>query len=147
MKLYIFDWKQTLYNPGTKSLIDGAVDVLKLLKQNETNSLALIGKGGQNMHNEVKRLGVKDYFSHINFREGPKDVSLYTSLIKKRSLENIVFIGDRVRSELAVGNSLGAITIWVKQGEFATEEPENPIEQPTYTVTSLIELKEFLQRL
>ncbi len=32
-----------------------------------------------------------------------------------------IFIGDRVRSELEIGNKLGATTIWVKQGIFADE--------------------------
>lgn len=146
MKTIIFDWKQTLYDPETKLLIDGALELLEFLKQSDV-TLALVGKGGQDMHDEIKRLGVKDYFSHVNFREGPKDPSLYTSLMEKKVPKATIFIGDRVRSELAVGNSLGATTIWVKQGEFAAEEPGNPMELPTHTVNSLNELKEFLQRL
>ena len=48
-----------------------------------------------------------------------------------------VVIGDRVRSELAVGKSLGATTIWVKQGKFAEEGPENDQQQPDNIVSSL----------
>ena len=144
MKTVIFDWKQTLYDPDKKALINGAVEVLEFLKD-EKVPMVLIGKGSHDMHAEVKRLGVKDYFKHINFREGPKDPSLYSSFVKKRAPKETIFVGDRVRSELAVGNSLGTTTIWIKQGEFASEEPENPMEQPAYSFRSLRELKEFFE--
>lgn len=51
-----------------------------------------------------------------------------------------VFIGDRVRSELEIGNKLGATTIWVKQGKFADELPEMRAQEPRFTVTSLSNL-------
>lgn len=144
MKIFIFDWKQTLYDPGKKALINDALEVLEFLKK-EKVPMVLVGKGSHDMHAEVKRLGVKDYFKHINFREGPKDPTLYSPFVNKKAPRETTFVGDRIRSELAVGNSLGATTIWIKQGEFATEEPENPMEQPAYTFKSLKELKDFLE--
>lgn len=146
MKTVIFDWKQTLYDPEAESLIDGTLKILDFLK-NKKIPMVLVGKGSKDMHKEVDRLGVRDYFIHVNFREGPKDPSLYLPFVKKVRPKSSIFIGDRVRSELAVGNSLGATTIWVKQGEFATEEPENPMEQPDRTVNSLQELKKLLEQL
>ncbi|OGL35608.1 hypothetical protein A3F65_00890 [Candidatus Saccharibacteria bacterium RIFCSPHIGHO2_12_FULL_47_16b] len=145
MKTVIFDWKQTLYDPENKSLIDGALEVLNFLKNKKVPTV-LVGKGAQDMHKEVKRLGVKDYFLHINFREGPKDPSLYSSFVKRHAPQKSIFVGDRVRSELAVGNSLGATTIWVRHGEFANEEPENPMEQPDYSVNSLQELISIIEK-
>lgn len=136
MKTVIFDWKQTLYNPDDKNLIDGAVDILSLLKD-KGMYLAVIGKGSTDMYDEVERLGVKHYFNHIAFREGDKDVSLFEEIVNKAGAAETLFVGDRVRSELAVGNSLGCRTIWIRQGKFANEGPENDTQQPTYTVTSL----------
>ena len=48
-----------------------------------------------------------------------------------------MLIGDRVRSELEIGNKLGATTIWVKQGKFADELSENKDQKSDYEVTSL----------
>ncbi len=140
MSIYILDWKRTLYNPDTTELIDGAVDLLKHLSQQIDSSLILVGKGSDEMHSEVKRLGVEDYFEAIRFQEGDKDSSLFIDLVDKNNPKKSIFIGDRVRSELAIGNSLGATTIWVKQGKFSDELPINPVYVPTYTVRSLYEI-------
>lgn len=139
----IFDWKRTLYNPDTKELIPGALKILEFLKT-ENIKLVLIGKGSDEMHEEVKRLKVGDYFSKIIFQEGKKDPEQFRPFILENSKDTI-FIGDRVRSELAIGNSLGATTIWVKQGKFAEEEPENDQQIPAQTVASLIEALELLK--
>ena len=96
------------------------------------------------MHREVDRLKVKDYFSQIIFKEGVKDPSIYQEFMTKNPQET-VFIGDRVRSELAVGNKLGAITIWLKQGKFSEEGPENESQKPTYTADTLLEVKNLLE--
>jgi len=145
MKTIIFDWKRTLYDPDSRELIDGALDILNFLK-NKSVRLALVGKGAQDMHDEVERLGVKNHFEHVNFREGSKDASLFKTFIDKRSPEDTLFIGDRVKSELAVGNSLGATTIWIRQGKFADDVPDGPAEQPNYTFASLKELRTFLEK-
>ncbi len=144
MKTVIFDWKQTLYNPEQKNLIEGAADILTYLK-NKGMYLAVIGKGNVDMYDEVERLGVKQYFNHVAFREGTKDAELFEEIVNKEGADQTIFIGDRVRSELEVGNSLGCRTIWVKQGKFADELPENKNQEPTYTVNSLLEAQQLLE--
>ena len=145
IKTIIFDWKRTLYNPDSKTLTPGAVEILEFLKGKNV-PLILIGKGGEDMNNEVERLGVRKYFKSIIFAEGEKDVRVFTKCISKVAPETI-FIGDRVRSELEIGNRLGATTIWVKQGKFASEEPENEQQKPTFTATSLPNCLRILQNL
>ena len=126
----VFDWKRTLYDPDSGQLIDGAWELLEFLQEKKI-PMILIGKGGEDMHQEVERLGVKGFFEKIIFAEGEKDPDNY------RPFMPAVVIGDRVRSELAVGKSLGATTIWVKQGKFAEEGPENDQQQPDNIVSSL----------
>src|SRR5947208_12249676 len=89
--------------------------------------LVLIGKGGSEMYQEVERLGVAPFFSEILFKQGPKKKDVFQPFISKMLPEETVLIGDRVRSEVALGNSLHATTIWVKQGKFAAEEPVDSI--------------------
>lgn len=137
MKTYIFDWKRTLYNPDTLDLIDGAVEVLEYLHQDSENRLILVGKGSDDMHREVGRLGLESYFTDIKFQEGDKDMALFADFVDTDDPTKTFFIGDRTRSELAVGNSLGATTIWVRQGKFSDELPDDPVYEPTHTVRSL----------
>ena len=139
----IFDWKRTLYNPDDGTLIDGSMEILEFLKKHNI-SLFLIGKGGLDMYSEVDRLGVKKYFKNIVFQEGAKEETLFKPYVSNENAHNTIFIGDRARSELAVGKALGATTIWVRQGKFSEETPENKDQESNYTVASLRETKELL---
>lgn len=140
----VFDWKRTLYDPDDKRLIDGAKELLQLLKQHNI-PMILIGKGGSDMYDEVERLGIKNFFKDILFQEGQKEISIFNPYISKTNSKSTFFIGDRIRSELEIGNSLQATTIWVKQGKFAAEEPLNDLQKPSYILHSLPELEKFLE--
>ncbi|OGI60038.1 hypothetical protein A2641_02590 [Candidatus Nomurabacteria bacterium RIFCSPHIGHO2_01_FULL_37_25] len=139
----IFDWKRTLYDPDTGKLVDGSIEILELLRK-QNIPLSLIGKGGEDMYVKVEKLGVKKYFKSIMFQEGAKGVLLFKPYISNENASATLFIGDRVRSELAVGKTLGATTMWIRQGKFADETPENKDQEPDYTVVSLIEAKRLL---
>lgn len=132
----IFDWKRTLYDPEQKCLIAGVKNLLENFKRNNV-PMVLIGKGGDEMNEEVNRLGVGGYFKQIIFAEGAKDLNMFMPYISEDHPKKTLFIGDRVRSELEIGKKLGVTTIWVKQGKFATELPLNPDQQPDYIVPNL----------
>lgn len=142
----IFDWKRTLYDPDKKELVDGSKGLLEFIKSKNI-PMVLIGKGGDDMHEEVKRLDAGKYFREMVFAEGEKDPKVFSIHISKDNPKSTFVIGDRVRSELEVGNKLGATTIWVKQGKFAYEEPENTLQNPTYKVSSLEECLSLLSSL
>lgn len=136
---YVFDWKRTLYNPESKTLIEGAEDIIRFA-HNQGAKVILVGKGDHAMFDEVNRLGISKYFDHIQFNEGPKDSSQFAVFIDPKNRRDTLVVGDRVKSELSIGNMLGATTVWVRQGKFSDEEPAEKIEEPTYTVSSLQEL-------
>lgn len=146
VKNIIFDWKRTLYDPDQKTLIVGAKNLLEFIKSNNI-SMVLIGKGGEDMQREVDRLKVGKYFRQIVFAEGEKDPQVFIPFISKDDPKRTVFIGDRVRSELEIGKKLGATTIWVKQGKFASEEPLNEDQKPEHTVSNLTDCRLLLQNL
>jgi FMN phosphatase YigB (HAD superfamily) len=146
METIIFDWKRTLYNPDNATLIDGAVELLTFLTSRGTY-LAVVGKGDCDMYGEVERLSVKKYFNHIAFREGAKDFELFEEVVAIAGPDKTLFIGDRVRSELAVGHTLGCHTLWIRQGKFADETPENDDQTPTYTVQSLIAARQLIEKI
>lgn len=145
MEYIIFDWKRTLYNPDKRTYIEGTLEVLNFL-QKKGAKIVLIGKGSKEMYDEVERLGLKKYFVKIFFNEGEKQTALFTKFVDKKMPKQTIVVGDRIRSELKIGNSLKATTIWVRQGEFAKELPESANERPAFTVTSLLELKELLEK-
>lgn len=146
INLIIFDWKRTLYDPDKKEPIKGAIELLQLIEEKNI-PMVLIGKGGEDMNEEVTRLGVRKYFNEVVFAQGDKDPQVFKKYISQAEPKNTWIIGDRVRSELEIGNKLGATTIWIKQGKFATEEPQNPAQQPKHIVTSLMKLKDLISSL
>lgn len=136
----IFDWKRTLYDPEKKSLISGAVDALQYLGASGIK-LYLVGKDPTNeMTDEPERLGISDYFTVVHFVTGPKSDDDLGQFINPDEPNHTAVVGDRVRSEIAVGNRLGAQTIWIQNGKFATETPETPEQNPDYTLTDISEL-------
>jgi FMN phosphatase YigB (HAD superfamily) len=137
----IFDWKRTLYDPDTSTLIDGAIEVLNYFSKHNV-PMFLIGKGQQEMHNETTRLDVAKYFQDILFVEGSKDPNDFLKFTKANEPNLTLIIGDRIKSELKFGKSIGATTVWVKQGKFADEIPENVGEEPDYVVNNLREILE-----
>ena len=145
MYTIIFDWKRTLYDPDSKMLIEGTLQLLKFLKQKNTE-LILIGKGGDDMNQEVKRLKIQEYFSEVIFQEGKKDKTIFDAFVSKKNPQSTIIIGDRVRSELEIGNLLKTITIWVRQGKFSEEKPLNEVQEPSFTVASILELLEYFQK-
>jgi FMN phosphatase YigB (HAD superfamily) len=141
MKIHsaIFDWKRTLYNPENQTLIDGADEILSFFCTKNI-PLFLIGKGRQEMHDEVKRLKVAKYFNEVLFMESSKKVQDFMQFMSSQNPEQTLVIGDRIQSEIKVGNSIRATTIWIKQGEFSDEIPQNNVEVPNYTVNNLKEI-------
>jgi len=143
--LVIFDWKRTLYNPDSKKLIKGAKSLLKSLKAKNI-PVILVGKGKEEMQDEVARLEIDAFFKKIIFVENDKNVDIYKPLMSIEKSRQIFFVGDRVRSELEIGNRLGAKTIWIKRGKFAEELPQNKFQNPDFIITSLQECLELLKR-
>ena len=135
IKRAVFDWKRTLYDLESGELIRGTLELLNFLRI-EKVPMILIGKGGEDMQAEVERLGVLVFFENTLFAEGKKDPEVFKKYLTPDPKETL-FIGDRVRSELEIGNKLGATTIWIKQGKFSEELPENELQKPTYTTVSL----------
>ena len=144
MQTTIFDWKRTLYDPERLRLIDGTIPLLKFLKANKIKTV-LIGKGGDDMINEVKRLKVMSFFSHIIFVGDRKTTSAFRPFLTKDPRDTLV-VGDRVQVEIELGNSLGTKTAWIRQGTFASEMPINKKQKPTYVFSSLKNLLIFLQK-
>lgn len=144
MYTIIFDWKRTLYDPDSKKLNAGTISILKFLNKKRAK-IILIGKGGEDMYKEVKRLKIEKYFSKIIFQEGKKNINTFSQFVSIKNPNLTMVVGDRVQSEIEIGNKLKTITIWVKQGKFSKELPINKFQEPLLTVNSINELLLFFK--
>ncbi len=87
IKIVIFDWKRTLYDPDASKLIKGTIELLNFLESKKI-PMILIGKGGDDMQQEVDRLRVGRYFQNIVFAQGEKDPKVFADYISKDKPKN-----------------------------------------------------------
>jgi putative hydrolase of the HAD superfamily len=60
--------------------------------------------------------------------------------------EEILVIGDRIKSEIILANQMGMKTVWYKSGKFAGEAPESEDEEPDWVVGELGEVIQIAQK-
>lgn len=144
MQRIIFDWKRTLYDPESHTLCEGAQELLAYLELQKIE-MVLIGKGQPETVQDVIRLGIARYFSKIFFVGTTKSKELFSPFISEPSNDTYV-LGDRVRSEIEIGNELGATTVWIKSGTYAVELPESDLQKPAFIFSSLHDFLRYLQQ-
>lgn len=118
----IFDWKGTLYDKDADKLLPGAAELVEYVNEQGIQQF-LIGKGSYDMHKAVRRQGIARFFTSILFKPEDKTIQDFADIISLGEHERTLVIGDRVRSEISIGNRLGAMTMQVQQGRFAHEGP------------------------
>ena len=60
--------------------------------------------------------------------------------------QEAAMIGDRLDNDIVPANELGMYTIWIKQGNWVYAEPKEKLEYPDWTICSLKELEELVER-
>jgi FMN phosphatase YigB (HAD superfamily) len=134
-KAIIFDFNRTLYDPDTGELMNGALDVLRILKQ-DGYKMFLIGKGTEERTTLIHDLGLEDYFDKIIVKD-EKDLNDFFDLKKNHPDHEFYSIGDRIKKEIKYSNKAGCKTVWFKKGKFADEEPAEADEEPWKIITDL----------
>jgi len=138
--LVIFDFNRTLFDPDTGRLLPSAREVLETLGKNGV-ILGLISYGDDNRRQFITDLDLDKFFSTIIITNQKTAENFQTIIDRCPQPPSKTFIvGDRVKREITIGNSLNCITIWFRQDKFANELPDAPTEQPTYTITDLPEV-------
>ena len=136
-KIIIFDFNRTIYDPDAGELVPGVRFVLRTLLRRGF-VLYLISRAGESRKRLMGELNVKKYFRRVVIAPEKRKRD-FDRLAGSKSVnkEESFVVGDRVRKEIAIGNSLGLKTIWVRSGRFARETSRKKIERPDYTVKSL----------
>lgn len=123
---------------------------LPLLRQlrAEQYSLFLITSGDPKTQQEkVRILGIESFFQKILYLPSSRSEckqSGFSELMQQFSFQpyEVICVGNRLDSEIQAGNRLALRTIYLKQGEFAHLEPQDPSEVPTLEIKRLEELFE-----
>jgi len=130
----IVDFKRTIYDPDTDSLVEGVIEALKLLKHFGLH-IRLVGKGTEEQILPLlERFRIKIFFDEILIED---DKEKHFNVAGDPALWLV--IGDRARKEIKFGKERGMQTIWLKKGKFSQEEPEIGL-QPDYFVNSWSEI-------
>lgn len=129
----VFDWKHTLYDPDRQELLTDAKVVLTRLKVKDKR-IILFDKAHKNALGEVERFGIHWYCDKVIFTE-QKTKREIISFIDPATT---AFVGDRLNSEIAIADQIGAYKIWFKNGKYANEPSKI---KPDMEVASLYEIK------
>jgi len=141
IKNIIVDFKQTIYNPESGSLLDNAVDGLKVFKE-KGFFVRLVGRGEKaEISRILDRLGIAPFFNDISIDD---DKEKFFTKVDDPS--EWLVIGDRAHREILFGGQLGMNTIWLKNGKFSTEEPKIGQKLPDYVVSSWKEIIDIIKQ-
>lgn len=142
IKLIIFDYGGTIYNPLTNQLYSVTEELLSKLRDLKFK-LALVSRAGDvnQRLDDFKRFHLENYFEFMEAIPEKKPKNFITILKKFNILpEQCLVVGDYVKSEIKEGNKIGIKTIWIKNGEFPNVSPKTNQEKPDYTIESLEKL-------
>ena len=141
MKLFIFDFNRTLYNPVTQQLHPGAVETLEFsLEQGIIN--VLLTTGVHSRANAIFELGLCDYFDCIKYVTEKTDEAILKIIQQYHAqLNDVLIIGDDPEGELLSGKKLRIQTVAVGTGYCDQEKAQEMGISYTATIKTL---KEFL---
>ena len=125
------DFNELIIYPETKEVLNKLKNIFKLV---------LITQGAYDSQNKrIDSLGIKDYFDYIYLSEsGKKKESFEKALNDLRMNEDqILVVGDRIDSEIKIGNELGMNTCRIMKGKYKILNPKIKIEEPDYVINSL----------
>jgi len=148
MKAIIFDFGGCLYNHAAKKLTIGAEDTLTYYRGKYKLALVSLSDDVNKRIELLQMLGIDKMFDKVtvvNKNMGDKDIMHFMECCEEFDVspEECYVVGDRIKKEIKLGNSLKMKTVWFKNQDspFAVEMPVDDEEKPKYIISSLLELK------
>lgn len=151
IKAIIFDWGRTLFDSMTKKEFPDAFEVLEYCKgKGCTLACASLVSSQANASlserkNQIETSPLRHFFEYTAVTDGDKD-EILDELVSKLgfSREYILIVDDRIIRGVKYGNLRGHPTVWLQNGKFAEELPNEGTKEPTYIIHSLEELKSII---
>lgn len=150
MQLVIFDWGSTLFNSEEDALFSETKPTLEYLHSKGFSmaivSLATAGPTKiEERLNIIKQEKLEKYFESIKFNISNKD-QMYQDTLTELKVDpaDVVIVDDRVVRGISWGNAHGCKTVWLRQGRFANELPNEFTGEPEYVIHTIGELSSVL---
>lgn len=145
VKLVIFDFNRTLLNYDTQKENEGATALLKEIKENNIDICIVSRKEDENEERE-KLLDKQEYICYVNKIYLTKGHDSKKSNYERAMQEmgclptETMVVGDILTKDIMPAAELGCITVWFKNGKFASLTPEVTGIAPTHIIENLSEL-------
>lgn len=145
----IFDYNRTLVQGEElpPKFYPDTLSVLGILKRRGIKmAVVSVGADPAKRLKEFEDLRLREHGIGIFKIVGPDDRKDLQSVLDELEVKATLclVVGDRIKKEIVEGNKVGAITVWLQQGKFASEKPETFEEEPNYTINSLAELTQII---
>ena len=130
----------------SQATYEGAEQVLEKLGQDF--GLGVISNHRSGLDAVLEREGVRDYFIVVvgsgDFGVTKPDPSIFLGALEQADCEphQAAMVGDRLSKDIEGANAAGLVSVRVRQGIFADEEPATPLQTPDFEVRSFDQLLE-----
>ncbi|MDD5148046.1 MAG: uridine diphosphate-N-acetylglucosamine-binding protein YvcK [Candidatus ainarchaeum sp.] len=134
------------------SLFKDAEPLFRRLKKQEIKMVIVSSGLYSRQMRKIQMLGLEKWMDliliHDIEKEGSKD-ALFEQVMKQFLLkaEEVVSIGDRIHSEIRVGNKLGMTTIQFLHGRYQKTAPKNIMEEPDFKIKKLSEIPAIIKKI
>ncbi|HEV7672957.1 MAG TPA: HAD family hydrolase [Candidatus Angelobacter sp.] len=133
---------------GTLKLFAGSLPLLRFLaKRGVRNFIVSFGEP-KTQHAKVKALGLDrepsiEKFFYADRGNVLTKEAAFRKIQKKTGLKpsEILVVGDRPAREIRAGRELGMHTVRLRHGEFKSQLPVGPEEEPDYVIRSISEVR------
>lgn len=148
IKAVIFDFGRTLYDRDDNRFFPETPEALEKLASKY--KLAIVSMAISGDPGERKRLlkegDLEKYFSSTIFVREDKDSAYEKALLELGvKPEEVAIVDDRVKRGIKWGNGKGTMTIWLRNGKFRDELPDETTGVPIHIITNLSELLKILE--
>jgi FMN phosphatase YigB (HAD superfamily) len=133
---------------GHLTLFPGSLPLLRFLKNRGVRNFIVSFGEPKTQHAKVKALGLdrepsveKIYYADRN-NVLTKEAA-FRKIQKKTGLlpDRILVVGDRPAREIRAGNELGMHTVRLRHGEFKSQLPSGPEEEPDFVIKNIAEVR------
>jgi uncharacterized cofD-like protein len=142
------------YNSDDVSDIELFPDVIETLRKLRKKYTLILVTAGiyQRQKKKIEILGIGNEFDEIIINDIEKDPDKgvdFEKILKKYGYlpEEFAVVGDRISSEIRIGNRLGMNTIQLLHGKYKDMEPKNELEEPDYRIKEIGELPLLIKKM
>lgn len=142
IKAVIFDYGHTLLDTKNDLLYPNVTNILDFLSDKKVKLALVSGTSNEEFRRfQLNELGIFPYFDYINFLPHEK-IKNFKPILEKFNVKSkeVLVVGDRITSEITIGNKLKMKTCRILNGPEKTLIPTKKDENPDYTVENLSEV-------